>query len=103
MRRRVGAPSWPCSITTPRSFFFYALIAPALPWILARKKDLSAVWAATIVALLLLLLFSALLWPACAAANCGQGAILVALLWGVAGFSAMITLMVAGLMTYFRR
>ena len=77
--------------------FFYALIAPVLPWILARKKDLSAVWAATIVALLLLLLFSALLWPACTAANCGQGAILVALLWGVAGFSAMITLMVAGL------
>ena len=75
--------------------FFYALIAPVLPWILARKKDLSAVWAATIVALLLLLLFSALLWPACTAANCGQGAIGILALSVMAVFSGIVTLAVA--------
>lgn len=80
----------------------YALIAPALPWVFARKRSIAAIWGATSVTLLVLCLLSALLWPACAAANCGQGAILVAALWGIAAVSAMTTAMIAGAMTYFR-
>ena len=82
---------------------FYALIAPALPWLFARKRATSAIWGAAAVTLLVLGLFSALLWPACAAVNCGQGAILVAALWGLASVSAMITVMIAGALTYFRK
>jgi hypothetical protein len=81
----------------------YALIAPAAPWLFARRRATSAIWGATAVTLLLLFLFSALLWPACAAVNCGQGAILVAMLWVLASVSAMITVMIAGVLTYFRR
>ena len=82
--------------------FFYTLVAPAVPWLFARKRGLGAVWGSTLMALLLLVLLTALLWPACVAANCGQGAIAVAVMWGVAAFFGMVTLMVAGLMTYFR-
>ena len=82
--------------------FFYTLVAPAVPWLFARKRGLGAVWGSTLIALLLLVLLTALLWPACVAANCGQGAIAVAVMWGVAAFFGMVTLMVAGLMTYFR-
>ena len=82
--------------------FFYALVAPAVPWLFARKRGLGAVWGSTLIALLLLGLLTVMLWPACVAANCGQGAIAVALMWGVATFFGMVTLMVAGLMTYFR-
>ena len=82
--------------------FFYTLVAPAVPWLFARKRGLGAVWGSTLIALLLLVLLTALLWPACVAANCGQGAIAVAVMWGVATFFGMVTLMVAGLMTYFR-
>ncbi len=82
--------------------FFYTLVAPAVPWLFARKRGLGAVWGSTLMALLLLVLLTALLWPACVAANCGQGAIAVAVMWGVATFFGMVTLMVAGLMTYFR-
>ena len=83
--------------------FFYALVAPAVPWLLARKRGLGAVWGSTLIALLLLVLLTVMLWPACVAANCGQGAIAVAVMWGVATFSGMVTLMVGGLMTYSRR
>ena len=82
--------------------FFYTLVAPAVPWLFPRKRGLGAVWGSTLMALLLLVLLTALLWPACVAANCGQGAIAVAVMWGVATFFGMVTLMVAGLMTYFR-
>lgn len=83
--------------------FFYALVAPAVPWLFARKRGLGAIWGSTGLALLLLVLLTALLWPACVAANCGQGAIAVAVMWGVAAFFGMVTLMVGGLMAYFRR
>jgi hypothetical protein len=81
----------------------YALIAPALPWLFARKRATSALWGAAVVTLVLLGLFSALLWPACAAVNCGQGAIMVVMLWTFAALSAMVTVMVAGAVTYLRR
>jgi hypothetical protein len=83
--------------------FFYALAAPALPWLLARKRAASAIWGAAAFTLLLLLVFSALLWPACVAANCGQGAILVVVLWGFAALSALTTMMVAGVLVHFRK
>jgi hypothetical protein len=82
--------------------FFYTLVAPAVPWLFARRRGPGAIWASTGAALLLLVLLTALLWPACVAANCGHGAIAVALMWGVAAFSAMVTLMVGGLMVFFR-
>jgi len=82
--------------------FFYTLVAPAVPWLFARRRGRGAIWASTGAALLLLVLLTALLWPACIAANCGHGAIAVALMWGVAAFSAMVTLMVGGLMAFFR-
>src|SRR5688572_16870177 len=81
----------------------YALIAPALPWLFARKRAISAIWGAAAFTLLLLGLFGALLWPACVAANCGQGAMLVGALWIFAALSAMFTVMTAGVMTYFRK
>ena len=83
--------------------FFYALLAPALPWLLARKRVPSAIWGAAGATLLLLLVFSALLWPACIAVNCGQGAILVVVLWGFAALSALTTMMVAGVLVHFRK
>ena len=82
---------------------FYTLIAPALPWLLARKRDGAATLNATGIALSLLALFHVLLWPACVAANCGHGAILVAMLWIVGAFSAMLTLLVGGLVAYSRK
>ena len=82
--------------------FCYTLVAPALPWLFARKRGLGAVWVSTLAALLLLVLLTALLWPACVAANCGQP-VAVAVMWGVATFSGLVTLMVGGLMTYSRR
>jgi hypothetical protein len=83
--------------------FFYALVAPALPWLLARRRATSAIWGATAAALLLLFFFSALLWPACVAVNCGQGGILVVVLWGFAALSAMTTMLVAGTLAYLRK
>lgn len=83
--------------------FFYALVAPALPWLFARKRAASGIWGATAGTLLLLFFFSALLWPACIAANCGQGAILVVVLWGFAALSALTTMMVAGVLVHFRK
>ena len=83
--------------------FFYSLIAPALPWFLARGRSGAATLNATGIALLLLALFHVLLWPACVAANCGQGAILVAMLWVIGACSAMLTLLVGGLVAYSRR
>jgi hypothetical protein len=83
--------------------FFYALVAPALPWLFARRRATSAMWGAAALTLLLLFFFSALLWPACVAANCGQGAIMVVVLWGFAALSAMTTMLVAGTVAYLRR
>ncbi len=82
---------------------FYTLIAPALPWFLARKRDGAATLNATGIALLLLALLHVLLWPACVAANCGQAAILVAMLWGIGAVSAVFTLVVGGLVAYSRQ
>jgi hypothetical protein len=81
----------------------YALIAPALPWLFARRRATSAMWGAAAFTLLLLGLFSALLWPACAAVNCGQAAILVAVLWTFAALSAMTTVLVTGTLAYLRK
>ena len=64
--------------------FFYALVAPALPWLFARKRGLGPPFGQHLIALLLLGLLTVMLWPACVAANCGQGAIAVAMMWGVA-------------------
>ena len=83
--------------------FFYTLIAPALPWFLARRRSGAATLNATGIALLLLALLHVLLWPACVAANCGQGAILIAALWGIGALSAMLTLVVGGLAAYSRK
>jgi hypothetical protein len=82
---------------------FYTLIAPALPWFLARGRSGAETLNATGLALLLLGLFHVLLWPACVAANCGQGAILVAMLWVIGVVSAMLTLLVGGLVAYSRK
>lgn len=72
----------------------YTLAAPALPWLFARKRDASAIWGATGLTVIFLILFSTLLWPACIAANCGQGGILVLALWSLAGLSSIVTLAV---------
>jgi hypothetical protein len=82
---------------------FYTLIAPALPWYLARNRDGAATLNATGIALLLLALLHVLLWPACGAAHCGQGAVLVAMLWGIGAVSAVFTLVVGGLVAYSRQ
>jgi hypothetical protein len=81
----------------------YTLLAPALPWLLARSGDAEEVWSATGLALALLVVFNASLWPACAAENCGQGAIAIAALWALAALSTMVTLAVGGLMADRRR
>jgi len=82
---------------------FYTLIAPALPWLLGRGRSGQVTLNATGIVLLLLGLLHGLLWPACTAANCGQGAILVAMLWAIGAFSAMLTLLVGGLVAYSRK
>jgi hypothetical protein len=69
----------------------YALVTPAVPWIFAPGN----VWSGTGIALLILVVLHASLWRACAAANCGQGAILVVVLWGVAGMFGFVTLVSA--------
>jgi formate hydrogenlyase subunit 3/multisubunit Na+/H+ antiporter MnhD subunit len=83
--------------------FFYTLIAPALPWLLTRKRGASALWSVTATVVLLVVLFNALLWPACDAVSCGQGAIGIAALWVLASVSALITLMVTVALAYTRR
>ena len=82
---------------------FYTLAAPALPWLYARGQDAAAARHGTGIALLLLVLLHVLLWPACAAANCGQGAIAIAALWGLAALSGMITLAVGVTLAQSRR
>jgi hypothetical protein len=81
----------------------YTIVAPALPWLLARRGDVEHVWSSTGLALALLVVFNASLWPACSAANCGQGAIAIAALWGLATLSTILTLGVGGLMAHRRR
>ena len=79
-----------------------SLLAPALPWLLARRSGKAGVWASTLLTLLLLVVLQALLKPACIAANCGQGAILLGIMWAIGGMSAFITLVVTVLMTFVR-
>ena len=81
----------------------YSLIAPALPWYMARRRSGAATLHATGVALALLAMFHILLWPACVAANCGHGAILIAMLWIIGAFSALLTMLVGGLVAYSRK
>lgn len=81
----------------------YMVVAPVLPWLIARKWGAGRAWSATAIVLLLLVVLNAALWPACIAANCGQGAIVIVALWGLAGISGLCTLAVGGLVAYFRR
>jgi hypothetical protein len=81
----------------------YTVLAPAVPFIFAWKRGTLGVWSSTVIALLLLVLLHASLWPACAAANCGQGAVILIGVWGAAAASALATLTVGVLMAHFRR
>ena len=72
----------------------YALVTPAVPWIFAPGGR-QGVWASTGITLLVLSLLHASLWPACAATNCGQGAIFLGYWWGVAGMFGFVTLVSA--------
>ena len=83
--------------------FFYTLFAPLLPYLWTNKHPGSGIWPATGVTLLLLVVFNVMLWPACDASNCGQGAIAIATLWLFAIVSAVIMLIVAGLVGHFRQ
>jgi len=82
----------------------YTLLVPAVPWIFARKHGRARVWGCTVVALVLLVVLHASLWPACAAVNCGQGAILlVGLVWPAGTVFGLVTLAVGVLMALARR
>jgi hypothetical protein len=82
----------------------YSLLAPAVPWIFARKHGRARVWGCTGIALVLLVGLHASLWPVCIAANCGQGAILLAgLVWPLGAVFCMATLAVGVAMALARR
>ena len=70
----------------------YTFLAPALPWLFSRGRGKARIWVSTLLTLLFLGILQASLWPACVAANCGQGAILISFMWGLGGVSALVTL-----------
>lgn len=80
-----------------------SLVVPAVPWVYARKHGGQGVWSSTSIAVLVLGLLHVSLFPACVAAKCGQGAIILPFIWGVGAVSAVATLISAGAAAYFWR
>jgi hypothetical protein len=73
----------------------YTLLTPVVPWFFARERGKAGAWRSARIALFVLALLHVSLWPACAAAGCGQGAVLLVLLWQAALVSAAATLISA--------
>jgi len=81
----------------------YTLVAPLVPWVFAWWRGKQAVWPSTGLALVVLLVLHLLLWPACVAANCGQGAVIVPPLWALGAISGLASLGVGWLIARVKR
>jgi membrane protein implicated in regulation of membrane protease activity len=73
---------------------------PVVPWLFRTRSGRWGIWLSTGFVILTLLLFPFLFFSACAAVNCGQGAIAIFMLGPVWIASAMFTVASAAIASY---
>lgn len=79
---------------------FLPLGFPVVPWLLRARSGRRGVWLSTGLVLVILLSFPFLFLEACAAVNCGQGAIAIFMLGPVWIASAAFTLVSAAIASH---
>jgi hypothetical protein len=79
---------------------FLSLGFPAVPWLFRARWGRRGIWFSTGFVFVTLILFPFLFLDACAAVNCGQGAIAIFVLGPAWIASAVLTLMSAAIASY---
>ena len=87
------------------SYLMYAMLFlpfsfPVVPWFFGARFGQWGIWLSTGLVLAVLLAFPSLFFAACAAANCGQGAIAIFMLGPAWIAAALLTVMCAALASY---
>lgn len=77
-----------------------SLCFPAVPWLFGARWGLRGIWFSTGFVVVILCLFTPLFFSACAASNCGQGAIAIFVLGPIWIVSALFTLTSAAFAHY---
>ncbi len=75
---------------------------PIVPWLFGARWGRRGVWLSTGLVLVVLGLFAPLFFAACAASNCGQGAIAIFVLGPIWIISAILTITSAALAHYYK-
>jgi hypothetical protein len=83
-------------------FLIYLLLLvpfgfPVVPWLVAKRWGITNMWASVGLVVLALFLMPFLFFGICAAAACGQGAILIFPLAGLWGLSVVVTIISAAI------
>lgn len=79
---------------------FVPLGFPVVPWLFRTRSGRWGIWLSTGFVILTLILFPFLFFSACAAVNCGQGAIAIFMLGPIWIASAVFTVASAALASY---
>lgn len=79
---------------------FLSIGFPAVPWLFRLRSGRRGIWIGAALVIVTLIVFPFLFFSACAAANCGQGAIAIFVLGPIWIASAAFTVVSAAIASY---